>query len=310
MSTSLHTINGDRRLHKLKKVQWLLFNLLSNLYFPNESSGFNIRRFCHDLKKADWEYIPDKCSPSRALSDLFWLKLDWEAIQSELGKVRILDTGCGKGDYALKLMDFSGGRVSSYCGVDVLSKDNWETMMQQYPAVTLKVQNYTNILEAIPRETNLFITQSALEHFDYDLLYFEQIRQFIRVTSGNTVQIHLFPSGACLKLYPFHGVRQYTPRTISKITKLFDTGNFYSILFSLGGSACNELHYRFIRRPRWVEKRDWRDTKTEEYRKLLEEAVVQDMRDQKKMSPSFYALVMHSNYNQRIFEGMESLTQQ
>src|SRR5208283_5417616 len=70
-------------------------------------------------------------------------------------------------------------------------------------------------------DANLIITQSALEHFEKDLNFFRQIADHVARTRRPIVQFHLIPSAACLTTYPWHGVRQYTPRTISRITRLF-----------------------------------------------------------------------------------------
>jgi hypothetical protein len=77
------------------------------------------------------------------------------------------------------------------------------------------------------------------------ITYFLHVRDHIRRCQTPVIQIHLIPSGACLRLYRLHGTRQYTPRNISKITRLFG-GRSYKILISLGGDACNRLHHEFI----------------------------------------------------------------
>jgi len=48
---------------------------------------------------------------------------------------------------------------------------------------------------------------------------------------------------ACLKLYLWHGFRQYTPRTVSYITQLFDASNSYPILVNLG-DTCSDKFYK------------------------------------------------------------------
>jgi hypothetical protein len=143
----------------------------------------------------------------------------------------------------------------------------------------------------------MFISQSAIEHFDNDLMYFYQIKDFINKTKNNVVHVHIFPSAACLKKYLWHGVRQYTPRTISKITKIFDNDNTYSILYKLGGGNSNKLHFNYITKPILTEKADYRET--DEYFGLLKDAIVEDLIDND--NPSFYALVIHSNYTNKIF---------
>lgn len=306
-SSSFHHLNSDNQHSLSGKLIWRFLNLANNNCFPNRSKGLCVKNFCPEIGEKDWERINTKSTPSRALSDLFWLNLDWEAIRSELGNINIFDTGAGRGGYALKLNDFAGG-ISTYFGVDYSSYKEWKELMNKYKFVTMKKHNSNNISDVIPSETNFFITQSAIEHFENDLIYFEQIRDFIGKTNSNTIQVHLFPSAACLKLYQLHGVRQYTPRTVSLIVRLFNFPNTYSMLFRIGGENCNNLHYQVITRPRLLKQRiDFRDTRTEEYRDLLKAAVESDVMH-RNHKPNFYAVVIHSNFKQPIFKTMERLT--
>jgi SAM-dependent methyltransferase len=306
-STSIHKINADKDLNLLCQKLWLLCNLANNYYRAKYRKGFDIKRFSPQLKKSDWEKIYLTSSPSRALSDLFWQKIEWQLIRSELGKIHIFDTGCGSGNYALRLQDFSENSISSYCGIDPEPREIWAELTSKHNFITLKKFNSNQLLPLVPQETNLFITQSAVEHFENDLSFFEQINHFIKESSNNVIQIHLFPSAACLKLYPLHGVRQYTHRTISKIASVFNSVNSYAILFELGGKNSYRLHYQFITKPLTKENIDWRDTKTEAYRVALIKAINQDIATSSNL-PVFYALVIHSNYKEKIFENMKSLT--
>ncbi len=259
-----------------------------------------IRNFVIDISDEEWSKLDIKSSPARKLSDLFWLKLPWALIKSELGQINVLDTGCGAGNYGVRLQSYSKGSMTSYTGLDIARHDNWDSLMNKYQNFRFHALNSAHILEHLPAGTNFFVTQSAVEHFDEDLLYFEQIRDFILRESSNVIQIHLLPASACLQLYLCHGVRQYTPRTISKITRIFNKFS-YSVLFGLGGQECNALHREFITRPIYVQKvGDLRDTKTQEYDRRLREAIKADMKKPQK-SPSFYALVIHSNWKTKIF---------
>lgn len=305
-NSSIHNLNADKRLSLSGRLIWILLNLFNNIYFPNRARGLCIMNFCPEMDEEDWGKIHIKFSPARSLSDLFWLKLDWKAVKSELGSINIFDTGAGKGGYALKLNDFAMG-ISTYFGVDPSAHKEWETLMHDHKFITIKQQKSDDILDMIPNKTNFFMSQSAIEHFEDDLLYFKQIRNFIDKTNNNTIQIHLFPSAACLKLYLWHGVRQYTPRTISTIVQLFDSPNTYSILFRIGGTNCNNLHYRFITYPQWIKGVDWRDSKTNAYRDLVKIAVEKDI-EHRNHKPNFYALVIHSNFKKPIFKAMERLT--
>lgn len=306
-SSSRHTLNADNKLSKSGKMLWILQNLFNNYYYPYKISDLCIKNFCPEIEKTDWDKIHIKSSPSRSLSDMFWMKMDWKTIKSELGSINIFDTGAGTGGYALKINDFAKG-ITSYCGVDLFAYEEWEHLTQEYDFITMKQFKSEHILDAIPNETNLFMSQSAIEHFKKDLLYFDQIRKFIEKTNNNTIQIHLFPSAACLRLFLWHGIRQYTPRTISTIVQLFKSHNTYSILFRLGGRNCNDLHYQFITYPYVLsKKKDWRNTKTDEYRERLKSAIKIDI-EHNNHRPNFYALLIHSNFKKPIFKEMERLS--
>jgi SAM-dependent methyltransferase len=282
------------------KVFYLLRNWVNNNWFPNNADNdLIIRNFVCDISDVDWNQLKIKSTPGRILSDLFWLKLPWKRVISELTSINIFDTGCGPGHYGIKLQADSDSSISSYVGIDSHYYENWDNLLLKYKNIRFYQLDSTNIIDYIPRTTNLFITQSAIEHFDEDLHFFEQIRDFILMTSNNVIQIHLFPSSAQLKLGLFHGIRQYTLRTISKITRIFNDFS-YSVLFGLGGNECNSLHWNFITKPRLARIGDLRETKTNEYNKRLINAIRNDMNKHQKY-PTFYALVIHSNWKEKIF---------
>ena len=65
--------------------------------------------------------------------------------------------------------------------------------MREFEFITFEQRNSNNILDVIPAGTNFFISQSAIEHFESDLMYFRHIKAFIDCTNNNTVQIYVFP---------------------------------------------------------------------------------------------------------------------
>jgi len=297
--TSIHTLNADKKLNFVQKRLWFLFNYLNNLFPSAGLHDIPARNFLADISEEQWNQTNVKSSPSRKLSDLFWQQLPWQLIATELKHINIFDTGCGSGNYGIKLNSYSKGHIGSYTGIDLSQHDNWNTLTNIYPNFQFRSISSDDILNEIPFETNFIISQSAIEHFEHDLYYFEQIREFIGKTSKNTIQIHLFPSSSCLKLYGRHGVRQYTPRTISKITRLFQ-GFSYSLVYELGGRECNSLHWEFITKPLSQGIGDLRETQTHTYDKRLRQAIVADGK-KSYGEPSFYALVIHSNWKNMIF---------
>lgn len=300
-TTSIHNLNADNGLNISQKALYLLLNWASNLFpYTKIDNSLIIHDFtCEDLQ-AYWDQLDITSSPSRKLSDLFWSRLPWNKIREELSEINILDTGCGLGNYGRRLMDWSNNNIASYTGIDLYKNDNWLNLEKKYSNFRFHQHKASDILGHIPEETNFFMSQSAIEHFNEDLLYFRQIRDYVLFYQKSVIQVHLFPSSSCLRLYLFHGVRQYTPRTVSKITKLFKDFS-YTVLFNLGGMECNRLHYKFITRPLIIQRiGDLRDSRTQEYDRKLFKAIKQDMKYPQKF-PTFYALVIHSNWRKKLF---------
>ena len=248
-STSWHTINADIQKKELWRLLYRLCNTLNNRWFPNaRDPQLDIRDFACDITEADWQRLDLRRSPSRILSNLFWLKLPWQALQAELGQLDIFDTGCGDGTYGVRLQEYAQQSLACYTGVDQRHHARWDTLMAQHSALHFAQVQSADIAGHIPATATLFITQSALEHFTEDLTYFQQVHSFIQRAQRSVLQVHLLPSAACLRLYRHHGVRQYTPRTLSMITRMFQAHS-YAVLYKLGGQACNTLHWQTITRP-------------------------------------------------------------
>ncbi len=297
-SSSIHRLNADTGLSKWGRRLWYFLNWLNTSLFPNwKEPRLSVKKFVPELSEAAWAQIHPKSSPSRALSDLLWMQLPWPRIQAELGEIHILDTGCGSGRYGIELQKYSGDRIASYTGLDDHPHAEWPNVMKQHPFIRLLPADSAQFANLIPQDTNLFISQSAIEHFPDDLTYFRQLRDFIDAHSRPTLQIHLFPSAACLRLYRLHGVRQYTPRTVSMIARLFPDSS--CTLFELGGSACNALHWNYITRPILANgEADRRETETEAYARELRAAIEQDAPN--RADPSFYALVIQKHLRTEI----------
>ena len=294
-SSSIHSLNADTGLSQWKRRLWYFLNWINNSIFPNwKSNRLAVRKFVPDLKAEFWEQTAPKSSPSRALSDLFWMQLPWQRIHSTLGEIRILDTGCGSGRYGIELQQYSRDRIAAYTGLDEYPHEDWSVVMKEHPFITLRQADSAQFESLIPSDANLFVSQSAIEHFPEDLVYFSQLQDFIRGHQRPTLQIHLFPSAACLKLYRYHGVRQYTPRTVSMIANLFADSRCN--LFVLGGESCNRLHSDYITKPVLVDRRDdRRNSETGEYRIDLMKAINSDaIANNNENNASFYALVIET----------------
>jgi SAM-dependent methyltransferase len=297
-SSSIHQLNADQPLNIWSRRLWYKANKLNNAFFPNlRSRALHIKRFVPDLSTQFLSQVDPKSSPSRSLSDLFWMQLPWSDIHAKLGPLHVMDVGCGSGRYGEELQKHSGGRIESYLGLDEFVHSDWPARMQANSFIKLQQADSADFASKIPKNTNLFVSQSAIEHFPQDLTFFRQVRDFLNSVNRPSLQFHLFPTAACLPLYKFHGIRQYTPRTVSLISGLFE--NFDNVLFELGNSLCNQVHWRFITKPVIEDgKADLREAEPEAYRKELLAALASTSDDS---SPSFYALVIESRHEPHVF---------
>lgn len=299
-STSIHNLNADRGLNFFQKIAYLLLNWVNNLapYF-NVDKRIIIRPFNNPKIIEEFDNTYKESSVGRRLSDIFWRTLPWDKIAEELGEIHIFDTGCGHGNYSTRLMDASGGRVTSYTGVDTKARPNWVDLKNKYPSFNFIESTSNDISELIPKETNLFVTQSAIEHFDEDIKFFDQIKAFIENSNKPIIQIHNFPARAILPLYLFHGLRQYTPRTVSKITKIFNDSSIY--LYGLGGRASKFVQWKYFTWPLLVLRRKatWSDD-VSKYDQDVRKAVELDSRTNNRL-PLFWVLIIHSNFNKKVW---------
>jgi SAM-dependent methyltransferase len=305
MSSSIHRFNADTGLSNAERLLWWGANWLNNHYLPNKSQNLIRQQFRPDISQHHPIGDERKHSPSRLMSNLFFEQFDWDSVRSELGQVDVFDSGCGRGILVDRIHLLAGG-FSSYMGIDIAGQPEWVELRQSALPVSFEIGDVASVREFIPRKANLFVSQSSLEHFPNDLDYFRQISEHVEQTGNNVIQIHLFPSRACLRLYRFHGLRQYSPRTVSKIAQKFTGKNSYSVLYDIGGRHSNDLHYNFITKPLRSLGVDLRDTETELYWDELKRTIALDSIELSG-DPSWYALVIHSNFKRPVFAPNGSL---
>jgi SAM-dependent methyltransferase len=131
-SSSSHIINSDTGMNPFKAIAWSLGNRINNsIPFNHDNENVKISKFVCDYESS-WQQTSIKASPSRRLSDLFWINLPWQKIQEELGTIHIVDVGCGKGTYGKKIQKWSNNRVESYTGIDINSHDTWEEYSKEF----------------------------------------------------------------------------------------------------------------------------------------------------------------------------------
>ncbi len=292
--------NGDGHLSLFGCLAYLALNRLHNSApYARLDPGLSIADF--DAKgPALLADLPGLPSPSRAMCDLLWMRLPWDAIEREVGPLRILDLGCGSGRYGTSLQTWTGGRVARYVGVDRDAHPDWTRLAAEYPYLEFRRGDVQMIGQLIPSETNIIISQSTLEHVSDDVSVFEQTHAYARRYERPMLHIHLVPSQECLWTYLWHGYRQYTPRTLSARTRLF--ADSARLLVRLGGAASNRLHFRFITWPLLIRRRaDRRSASPLEYLAELQRAVDCDMK-QPQPSPAFYAVLVHSHARAALFD--------
>jgi len=302
-SSSFHRINADRGLAPLTKCLWFMANLLVNILgyvVTDKTSKVPYRTSISDLNTMSTS-LP---SPSRLVSDIFWKNLNWKLVERELGTVNILDIGCGNGNYYQKFWQYSGGIIDSYRGVDVKEHPDWSKLETDGECVTFeKISAGFDPTENIPRGTNLIVSQSALEHIEDDLMLFRNIRRYVDRFTDSLIQIHLIPSEACLYLYWFHGIRQYSRWSLLRTANLFVIDSYWKIV-GLGGPNSNRVHWQYITPLPFRLRTDSRKMRRESYKRALVKAVMNDEANNISRCPSFYALIIHTNYTSRIFDSV------
>jgi len=297
--TSFHNLNSDKGLTRINKLKWLLYNYLNNRY-PNSflDKSLQLSNKTINIDKP-WSKISSVSSPARRLCDSFWHNLPWSKISKVLGgSVKALEVGCGSGKYGKLLETQLGKSLNEYIGIDIKSNEKWKDYNNKN--LEFVIGNSNSIINYLPN-SNLIITQSALEHFDEDLAYFFQVSELIMNSNSPVIQIHLMPSAACLYNQLWHGVRQYTPRNISKITKLFDK-NTIKTLYSLGGNNSNKVHRKFVLFPLLRGIGDQRFNNTKLYLESLKKAIDKDQNKLRLNNATFYALIMQSNISENIID--------
>ena len=298
--TSIHKITSDNGLSVPGKIYWFFINIINNLFAKSfVDKKLKIRDFKVSNLDKHRDKIDMRSSPSRKICDLFWSDLPWGEIKEVLGDISVLDIGCGRGGYGEKINIFSDGNILSYKGLDIKEDENWEELENIHGNFKFDTFNGEDLDNKIDDDINFIISQSVMEHVENDLSFFKQIKEHVAKSGKEIIQVHLFPAKASLWLYLWHGRRQYTERTVSKISKVFSDDLCY--LYKLGGKRGNRFHFKNLTMARIFKTKDPREKDVDAYIKQSNEAIVGDMNIGKTKSPVFFALIIHSNYNKEIF---------
>lgn len=196
-----------------------------------------------DAQRYPGEYLAATASPSRTLSNLFWLTLPAEEIAAALGAVRLVDVGCGAGGYAALFADRFPD-MQSYLGIDIAARDAWRERSARDARCRFVAAPAETIDAGLLGDTTLIVSQSALEHFPHDLVFARNVRDWAVRAGHPVLQLHLLPGAYNWRQYGTHGFRGYTARSLARLIDAFAPDDHR--VFVLGGAACNDVHYRWI----------------------------------------------------------------
>lgn len=292
-------ISGDVPLNDRQKLLWYTRNVA--LYHAEEIALDRVFNF----RVADLSYPGPVCKArqtvSRVLSNLFWLNLPAEKIRAELGKIRLLDIGCGSGRY-FHLLDRKLGGVEAYTGVDIRRNPAFDAVADD-PRVSFIESPAEELDPSVIAASNFIYSQSAIEHVAYDLSCFDRIAEATRKKTEPTLQIHLLPPAQMFRQWGPHGFRGYNSRGIKAIADRF--ADFSEVtLYTLGGPRCIETHCEYIFDCFDSGKRDRRKWWKSRYVAAVKAAIRADMAEEKiaVKEACFLALVIHSYPRREIFE--------
>lgn len=294
-SSSNHILSGDVGLRRPAQLLHDVFNWVNNRRPDVDvDPRLDQRTFLVDPGEEGWDKIVKESSPMRAMSDLFWMSLPWLEIRKTLGSLNVLDIGCGGGYCLSRIEQMVNVKFDSYLGVDIQSHPDWPRISGDQLRVRFQAQGEDDPLP-IPPSTNLVLSQSALEHVVPDLEMGRSLASHAACADHPVIQIHLVPAAVTLRLYRFHGVRQYTPRTISRISRLFGDET-RPRLYSMGGRRCAAIHQQYI-----LDSGDRREEDLDGYSKACRKAIEDDFKSDSR-DPICYALVLQNGGAETLFD--------
>ena len=290
-SASIHQLNSDYPLGILNKYLYLLVNIIV-AYLPSRLPKKLARYKFSPSEEVISKAISEEdspISPSRLLSNSFWNSLNWDLINEILkNDLRVAEIGCGSGRYGGRLNTLSP--LSSYLGIDLFQSENWQGFQDNFTFVQDSYENFSSHVT----DQNLLITQSAIEHFDKDLILFRDINSYAEKCAYPVIAIHVFPSAFCIYTFLWHGIRQYGFYSIRRILKSSPNSSSQA-LFSLGGKHSNRFHLRRITFPSVFQNIPLSQHPAEQYFSDLLSALSRDSLDPSKRSAAFYALILTWN---------------
>ena len=233
-------------------------------------------------------------TPSRLLCDAFWNSIDFSYLEKQLGaKLHILDLGCGSGLYGIFLARLSKQSFGSYTGLDIYKHENFPTEFKHILAKAEDAKIYIN------QETNLIVSQSALEHIEYDE---DAVLDITRVLLNKRVpfmQIHLVPAAPSLWLYLRHGWRQYSRKNLAAFGEALSSEGALNVSIApIGGSASFWAHLKNITLPNFYHRlirKEFRWYQQDDIATRVVNSVASELHCTPNRFSAFWALIVSSD---------------
>lgn len=283
-SNQFRNFSGDKKLNLIEKIIWFLISFINIKFNSNISIRIYLKKFFINKELINKKDFFKTKSPIRLVCNTFWQSINWKEINQNLkNDLRILEVGCGTGRYFEFLKKISKSTKFNYTGIDI-KNSNFKKKKNK-----LFYLDNANNVDLYLEKVNFLFTQSAIEHFENDLIFFKKISKYLNKKSKKFIQVHLFPSESCLYTYLFHGYRHYNYKMISKLTESFgDNHNFY--LFHIGSKHTNKFTFQQITLNRVLKKK----INTIDIKKL-KTSIQNDNKIETFNNASFYGLVILSN---------------
>ncbi len=284
-ATSPIRIDGDRPLGRFAKLAYLGANAVRNVV-ADRAGALATERF----SVGEVDAFTGTPSPSRLLCEQHLAGFDWVSFARAAGGIRMHEMGCGSGR-AGRLVARAATIPIRYRGFDVRANPTWAAAMDGASMATFDGSDFAGTIGPFD---NFFFSQSAAEHIPADLDYFAAVANACAVAAGPTLQIHYLPAAACLRLYLFHGFRQYPAGALARVAALQAPGARCTA-FALGGPASVALHWRWITRPLLARKPDRRSIDPDGYRAALAAAIEADDHAP-PVGPLFWAFIVRTGF--------------
>jgi SAM-dependent methyltransferase len=283
-SNKIKNFSGDKKLNLIEKIIWFFLSFVNIQFNSNISKRIKLKKFNINKNLIIKNKLFKTNSPIRLICNIFWQSIDWRVINKNLNNnLRILEVGCGTGRYFDFLKKISKSKNLKYIGVDIKNR-NFQKKKNK-----LFYLDDANNIELYLDKVNFLFTQSAIEHFEEDLVFFKKISKFLNKKKKKFIQVHLFPSESCLYTYLFHGYRHYNYKMISKLTETFGNNHDFE-LFHIGSKNINKFIFKQITLKRIFKKKiNIINTKK------LRESAHKDNKIISFKNSSFYCLVILTN---------------